>query len=125
VDRDPRDIYTTLINQKKLLGVEISNNDSVHKYIKWHRAGREQVAQDFNDTFMRNRVLRLNFEDFFLHYDETLESIKEFLDIDFIHKDKGTKFQYKNINQHVGIWRDAADQNVMAIIEKELNEYCV
>jgi hypothetical protein len=124
VDRDPRDIYTTLISQKKLLGVEILNNKSVYKYIKWHRAGREQVAQDSDSVFMKNRVLRLNFEDFFLHYDETLENIKEFLGIDFSHKDKGIKFQYIDIKQHVGIWKDSPDQDVMAIIEKELNEYC-
>jgi len=51
VDRDPRDIYATMLKEKCFLGADVINRDSVHKYIKWHRDVRKQVAQDIDDSF--------------------------------------------------------------------------
>ena len=133
VDRDPRDIYATMINEKRLLGADTLNNDSVDKYISWHRSVRKKTTQDIDEIFMKqdideifmkNRVLRLNFEDFFIHYERTITQIVEFLDIDFKHKKKGTKFQPECINEHVGIWRYLSDQDTILKIEEELGEYC-
>ena len=121
VDRDPRDIYTTMINQKMFLGV---GDNPVHRYITWHHAVRKQVSQDIDNTFMQDKVLRLNFEDFFLHYDRTIDQIKSFLNIDFNHKDKGSKFRPESIDDHVGIWRGSPNKDAMLYIEKELGKYC-
>lgn len=121
VDRDPRDIYATMINNKMFLGV---SDNSVYKYIAWHHAVRKQTVQDSDSIFMQDKVLRLNFEDFFLHYDRTIEHIKEFLDIDFYHKDKGSKFNPESASDHVGIWKNVLNQKTVFQIEKELNEYC-
>jgi len=123
VDRDPRDIYATMINKKMFLGIEVDNN-SVSKYIEWHRTVRKTAIHDVDIYSMNNKILRLKFEDFFLHHDRILEQVKEFLNIDFIHKDKGSKFKVESINEHVGIWKDMPDQGVMLQIEKELGEYC-
>ena len=73
---------------------------------------------------MQDKVLRLNFEDFFIHYEETIEQIKEFLEIDYSHKYKGTKFKRDNINHHVGIWKHTTEQDAMSHIKEELGEYC-
>ena len=116
VDRDPRDIYAAMIDQKMFLGV---SENSVTKYITWHREVRRQAEKDIN-----NKVLRLNFEDFFLNYKETIESIKDFLDIDFKHSDKGLRFQPESIDKHVGIWRKVLVKNDALLIEKELGSYC-
>jgi hypothetical protein len=124
VDRDPRDIYVTMINEKRLLGSDVLNKNSVAKYVKWHHAVRKQTAQDIDDAFMQDKVLRLNFEDFFIHYEETIEQIKEFLEIDYSHKYKGTKFKRDNINHHVGIWKHTTEQDAMSHIKEELGEYC-
>ena len=124
VDRDPRDIYATMINEKRLLGSDIMDKNSVYKYIAWHHAVRKKEIQDIDDSFMQDKVLRLNFENFFLHYDKTIGCIKEFLDIDFSHQEKGSKFQYESINKHVGIWKNIPNQDVISCIEKELNRYC-
>jgi hypothetical protein len=124
VDRDPRDIYTTMVNEKRLLGSDPLNNSSVDKYISWHRSVRKKTTQDVNDVFMQNKVLQLSFEDFFIHYERTIMQIKEFLDIDFRHKEKGIKFQPNRINDHVGIWKDFPDQDIMLKIKEELDEYC-
>ncbi len=122
VDRDPRDIYATMLNEKKFLGV---NSNSVDKYIQWHHSVRKQTAQDVkNILFMKNQVLRLNFEDLFLNYERTVKDIKDFLDIDFHHKDKGVRFQCESIDKHVGIWEKSPNQDDMSRIGKELSEYC-
>ncbi len=113
-----------MLKEKSFLGADIISKDSVHKYIKWHRYVRKQIANDINSDVMQNKVLRLNFEDFFLHYNETIDCIKDFLDIDFSHKDKGSKFKLKSIRDHVGIWKGVLDQGIMLQIEKELGEYC-
>lgn len=122
VDRDPRDIYATMLNEKKFLGV---TRNSVERYIYWHHSVRKQTSQDLkNILFMKNQVLRLNFEDLFLNYEKTLKDIKDFLDIDFNHKDKGMRFQSESIYQHVGIWKKSPNQDDMSRIGNELSEYC-
>ena len=121
IDRDPRDIYATMINNKMFLGV---SDNSVHKYIAWHHFVRQSTLQDTDKILMQDKILRLNFEDLFLHYDKTIEHIKEFLDIDFYHKDKGSKFNPESASDHVGIWKNVLNQKTVFQIEKELNEYC-
>ena len=124
VDRDPRDIYANMIHQKMFLGADVLDDDSVYKYIEWHRAVRKQTTQDIDDIFIKDRVLRLNFEDFFLHYERTIKDIKKFLSVDFNHKDKGVKFRCESVDEHVGIWKNMPEQDIMAYIGKELSEYC-
>ena len=127
VDRDPRDIYTTMIRDRKLLMAEGLNNlENVNKYIKWFYAGRKQVSQDINYAYMKNRVMRLNYEDFYFNYEKTLEEIKEFLglEIGFNHKDKGTGLQTEQVKKDIGIWKSLVDQDTISVIERELGEYC-
>jgi hypothetical protein len=121
VDRDPRDIYATMINKNMFLGVV---NNSVDKYIEWHHTVRKRVTQDVDSVAAQDKVLRLNFEDFFLHYERTIEQIEEFLSINFNHKGKGTKFNPQSAIDHVGIWKSILDQDDMLRIEKKLGEYC-
>jgi hypothetical protein len=124
VDRDPRDIYATMLKEGSFLGADVISNDSVHKYIEWHKHTRNQVAYDASSAVMQNKVLKLNLEDFFLHYSETINSIKEFINIDFSHIDKGNKFKYKNTKKCVGVWKGVLSQDAALQIEKELGEYC-
>jgi hypothetical protein len=124
VDRDPRDIYTTMINEKRLLGSEPINNNSANKYIAWHHAVRKQSTEDINSCLMQDKVLRLNFEDFFINYEKTIIDIKDFLNIDFNHNDKGAKFHPESVNEHVGIWKGTHEKDIMDRIKNELSEYC-
>jgi hypothetical protein len=57
-------------------------------------------------------------------YDNTLESIKEFLGVDFYHKDKGSRFSPDTMQEHVGIWRKIPDQYTISRIKEELIECC-
>jgi hypothetical protein len=124
VDRDPRDIYATMINERKFLGTDVLNDNSVYKYIEWHYGVRKQTIQDINDNFVEDNVLRLNFEDFFFYYEKTIDNIREFLDIDFDHNDKGVNFNINSVHDHVGVWRKMPDQHSMSIIKECLGEYC-
>jgi len=113
-----------MLKEKCFLGADVINRDSVHKYIKWHRDVRKQVAQDIDDSFMQDKVLRLNFEDFFLHYERIIGEIKKFLNIEFSHKEKGIRFNYEDINKHVGIWKNMPQQDAMKKIGEELKKDC-
>ena len=124
VDRDPRDIYATMINEKRLLGSDIMDKNSVYKYIAWHHAVRKKEIQDIDDSFMQDKVLRLNFEDFFLHYERTIGEIKKFLNIEFSHKEKGIRFNCEDIDKHVGIWKNVPQQDAMKKIGEELKKDC-
>ena len=110
-----------MLKEGSFLGSDTINSDPVDKYIEWHKNVRKQVGCN---TVDQNEVLYLNFEDFFLYYDETIEKIKFFLDINFSHKDKGSRFNPEYIKDHVGIWRGILDQDAALQIEKELGEYC-
>jgi hypothetical protein len=124
VDRDPRDIYATMINEKRLLGGDIMDKNSVYKYIAWHHAVRKKDIQDIDDSFIQDKVLRLNFEDFFLHYERTIGEIKKFLNIEFSHKEKGIRFNCEDIDKHVGIWKNVPQQDAMKKIGEELKKDC-
>ena len=124
VDRDPRDIYATMILEKRLLGADIANSDSFEKYLIWHKSIRQQSTSDINNPDLDGNILRLNFESFFVDYDNTLKRIKEFLSVDFYHKDKGLRFSPDTMQEHVGIWRNFSDQYTISRIKEELIESC-
>ena len=83
VDRDPRDIYATMIREKRLLGSDVLSNKSVDKYISWHHTVRKQVKNDLNTTNIKENILKLKYEDFFVNYDNTIKKLREFLNIDY------------------------------------------
>jgi len=121
VDRDPRDIYATMINKKMFLG---ASNNSIDKYIAWHHSVRKQTSKDIGNVCLQGNVLRLNFEDFFLHYERTIGEIKKFLNIEFSHKEKGIRFNCEDIDKHVGIWKNMPQRDAMKKIGEELKKDC-
>ena len=71
------------------------------------------------------RVLRINFEDLILQYDDTKKTVFDFLDIDG--SDHVNKFKYfdPNVsNNNVGVWKKYKNQDDINKIYKELKEYC-
>ena len=121
VDRDPRDIYATMVNEKRLLGADIGDSNILEKYLTWHKATRVRANIDIENYNLNKNILNINFEDFFIDYDKTLFRIKEFLDIDFYHSKKGSRFSPRQIEGHVGIWKNLKDQKAISRIGEELN----
>jgi hypothetical protein len=120
IDRDPRDIYATMLKERRLLGGELSHSNVLDKYLIWHNAVRVRSEIDIANSNLEKNILRIQFEDFFTDYNKVLEKIKNFIGIDFIHKNKGSRFSPEKINEYVGIWRDLQDQSAISRISEEL-----
>jgi hypothetical protein len=122
VDRDPRDIYATMFKEKKLLGSDDPHSVSFEKYSVWHKSVRSQSQNDLSDPDLNTNILRLRFEEFFADYNLTINRIKEFLGINFLHRDKGFRFSPDTMKKHVGIWKTLPDQYTMSRIKEEFKD---
>jgi hypothetical protein len=119
IDRDPRDVYLNLIKRKMLIGLECSlEKDSVNKFISWYKIIRENKREDDKN------ILRLNFEDIVLNYDDSLKRIKNFLDIKTKHSKNKTYFNPEKSKKNIGLWKTHANKDDMRLIYQELKQYC-
>lgn len=119
VDRDPRDLY--LLNELFWHEGWIPS-ENIETYIKWYRLLRENNMQDCDNK----NVLKIQFEDLILNYDETLKKILNFTEIPKTHHTDKRKYfnpliSIKNINLWKNI-KNKEDQTTQ--IANELNEYC-
>lgn len=123
IDRDPRDVYVNLIKRNALIGVECSlakNKQGVEKFVQWHKILREQdeLEQD------KDKILRLNFEDIIMDYDNSVKKIIDFLDIKVEHTQKYKFFQPQISVKKIGLWKTFKNQEEIDYIFQELGEYC-
>jgi hypothetical protein len=123
VDRDPRDIYATAqiippgqadkLNRYR----NMCAGHDVHKFIQRYKLYRSLVVENPN-------VLRLQFSEIVLNYEQTLKLIYSFLDIDpKLHIRKGDSFKPEISIQSNGLYKSdkvKTFQNDFLIIEKEL-----
>jgi len=124
VDRDPRDIYANMVKRNRLLGSQLSSEDSANKYIKWHKQLRRISTNDINNSDIDKHVLRLSFEDLVFNRDISVQKLIKFLGGKMEHKDKGMYFLPEYSVKNIGLWKNYTDQSVMDKISKELNCYC-
>jgi hypothetical protein len=121
VDRDPRDVYVSMIKRNRLLGPELINSNSARKYIKWHKQLRRMSIKDKTDN---KYVFRINFEDLVFKYDESIEKIINFLGGNIQHSYKGKYFNCERSIKNIGIWREHKDQKLIMEISQKLSKYC-
>lgn len=117
VHRDPRDSYCNLMNEQS----DFMPKD-INQYIKLYRYMSNESKRNEKDD---NRVLRINFEDLILHYEDTKKGVFEFLGID--ESDHVNKFKYFDPNisiKNIGIWKKYKNQDDMKKIYIKLTEYC-
>ena len=121
IDRDPRDLY--LLNKLYWKEGWIPSNN-VHKFILWYRKTR-QVYDKSNQS---NNSMYVQFEDLIYNYDEEMEKIYKFLNInEFEHIMKKKYFNPEKSIKNTKIWqRKEAEIHLKDInlIERELNEFC-
>ena len=122
IDRDPRDIFETMIRERRLLGADMKN--SIEKYITWHKTARGKFDLEKRNTDSSINLLELKFEDFFIDYENTISKLVEFLEIDFNHSQKGSKFNPELMTDYVGIWKDNKNQESMKKLCKEFPKSC-
>jgi hypothetical protein len=120
VDRDPRDVYLNLIKRKMLIGLECSlkNEDSVKKFIEWFRLIRENKEESTKN------ILRLNFEDIVLDYENNIKVIVDFLGVNTKHSKKGKYVNPKISKKNIGLWKSYKNQDEINLIYSELKQYC-
>jgi len=118
VDRDPRDIY---YNEKMFWhGGVVPTNPSL--FVKWYKATRAHKKTESDDP---NIIMRLQFEDLILNYEEVVSELENFLRLDpSSHIDKLSKLDPRKSIRNIGRWkRDSNIYNDIRIIEEGLKEY--
>ena len=139
VDRDPRDIYLSSIDSSNLFVPDFEkNNKSVSlKFIEdqkrdflgsnnidmfiWRQKQlRESIKKDINSK----RILRINYEDLILNYDNTVNTILIFLKINpNLHLNKFKFFDPKISKSNVNLWKKHKNNRDVLLIEKKLSKY--
>ena len=134
VKRDPRDVYSTTINTltHKTFIPSYDNND-YHKDLKEDFLNTKNIKnfilrqkiyfEKVNNKSDQN-VLRLNFEDIVLDYENQLKIIYDFLKIDSSsHINKNKFFKPKLSANNIGLWKHHNQSNEIKLISKELKDY--
>ena len=132
VDRDPRDIFASLISsqniflpdfekkahideiKKKMIGF-----DDINKFITRIKIQKSNIINQ--DTSM---VLRIRYEDFILDHDKISKKIKEHIGLNNLKMNQNIVFNPDNSKKNIGIWKKYRDMPEIKLIEKELAEYC-
>jgi hypothetical protein len=125
VDRDPRDIYIDLINHKALIGLECINGsrESTKKYIKWHRALR-QNSKELQQMENKEIILNLKFEEVVLRPELVIDKINNFLNVKLTRNDSVNYFNPNMSKKNIGLWKTYKFQKEIDFIYEELKEYC-
>lgn len=117
VDRDPRDLF---VLEKMIWKGNIIPTYDVEVFCKWFLWTRKM----FQDSEMTENVIKIQFEDLIYKYDETLDCLLKFADIDK-HKYKKNKFDPNVSIKNTHIWENYPElKQEIAYIEKQLFDYC-
>ena len=118
VDRDPRDIYCDLIELRRLIGSDIAVTHDVGKFVKWHKKYRE------GNQLVNERILRIQFEDLVLHYEDTVNRIVDFVGDDAMtHVQQFEYFDPAISRKNVGKYLNFPYQDEIRVLEQELKDY--
>lgn len=132
VDRDPRDIYASLINKNDGFIPDFERYKGAQK-VKKETIGFASVEEfifryktiHLNVNYINNpRVLRLSFEEFILEHDSCTEKIREFLGVEEDNCEEGKFFDLEKSKKNVGIWKKYKDLPEIKLISRELGDFC-
>ena len=137
VERDPRDIYASVINYDQSFIPDFEENNKTYsknylKELKEDMLGvmnvqsfitRQKVYyQKTNSYTDDDRIIRIKYEDLVLKYESTVEYLLKSLKIHSQnHSRKNDYFDPNRSSKNVGLWRKFADNEEIRKIEKELN----
>lgn len=132
VDRDPRDIYASLLNSN-LAYIPRFEKDKVFFELKKMIVGlndvddfilRYKTIKSNVENISHERILRIRYEDFVLDHVASKKLIFSFLGISNRLKRNRNFFNPDDSKQNVGIWKKYRHLPEIAKIENELAEYC-
>lgn len=114
VDRDPRDVYIEAL---------LKNDRAFPKDVK-------QFCQIYRDNRIGNiendeNVLYIKFEDLVLNYNDSIDKINKFLDINIKHHiNQGKYFSIEKSKKNIELWKKYPEfSNQIKYIENNLKEY--
>lgn len=132
VDRDPRDIYASMINSQDVfvpsfeeyrnaeeLKKRMVGFDDINQFISRYRILKNNVIDDNNSS-----VLRIRYEDFILNHEEITSRIHKHINLNNLNKNQNTVFNLSDSKKNVGIWKKYRKLPEIMQIEKDLAEYC-
>lgn len=132
VDRDPRDIYASLLGvgsgyvpdfekdkifdelKKKIVGFR-----SIDEFILRYKTIKKNVELVDNP-----RILKLKYEEFIFSHNESKERIYQFLNIRKPNKKTQLKFDPEISKKNIGLWKEYCDLPEIKKISTELSEFC-
>ncbi len=115
VDRDPRDNYVAGLWYKPTALPPA-------EFVKRYRLYRDVAKRNIDSS---GKILRIQYEELVLDYENTLSRILAFLGEDAsVHVDKRRYFDPAISIKNVGIWRNHPKQDEIAYIREALPEYC-
>ena len=109
VDRDPRDLYISAVEEY----AKCFPTKNIEDFVKYYSAWR------IKDKVLDDRILRIQYEDLDYDYDETIKKIEKFLNI----KNHLNKYMYFNPNKSINNTQLFKYANEVEYIEKNLKEY--
>jgi hypothetical protein len=100
-----------------LIGNKLQQTDDSKEYIRWHKSMR--INQE---NYLKNKnVLKINFEDLILNYNETISTVSTFLNLKFTENEITlAKKNIENSHKNIGLWKIYHNQEVMDEIYKAL-----
>tara|TARA_B110000238_G_C16132127_1_gene441965 strand:- start:87 stop:1124 length:1038 start_codon:yes stop_codon:yes gene_type:complete len=132
IDRDPRDIYASMLNLNNVfipafekygsnseIKKRMTGFDNINQFIKRYRILKENVTDDSNPN-----VLRIRYEDFILNHDVIASKVLKHIGLNNPKKIKNTRFNVNDSKKNIGIWKKYKNLDEILQIQKKLGEYC-
>lgn len=131
VQRDPRDIYVTGMNdhnkRQKGNSLKAFDNDGLNKSFLASDSlelfvNRVKVHMENLPSYSDKRILRLQFEDLVNDYEDSISKIFSFLDIDPTEHIEPRKY-FDPDNTSMGSWKEYSNKKDIEFIEDNLSQY--
>ena len=139
VDRDPRDIYASIMNIGSVyvpefeageglfaadylqqLKEDMLGTGDIHSFINRQMVYRQKMEVNRSDK----NIVYIHYEDLVLNYDKTTQVIFDRFSIKAgRHIKKRQYFDPEKSSKNVGLWKAIKDSKEIKLIEKELKEY--
>ena len=117
IDRDPRDLFVNAIKYRFFIVPR-----EVDKFIEWYGYLMDKTEQE---EINKEKVLRINFEELVFDYENSINNIISFLNIDKSrHANKKKYFNPAVSKKNIGLWKKHENQEDIKKIFKNLNKSC-
>ena len=102
------------------------NNDDPYECLFFNNDDPYKLTRLASKRSLKSKdVLKIQFEDLILHYDETVKIICDFLGEEkFIHVDMKKHLIPENSKKNIGLWKNFENKKIIKKIHDELREYC-